>query len=330
MPTENMIFPNRFQFEDVPDLTGRVALVTGGSAGIGYNVALALALANAHVLIASYTEERGLEALSKIKEAIADRSASNPNSQKGSVEYHQLDFGSLKEVRALGAKILKDHERLDLFMGVAGIGVAPFGLTSDGIGNHFQVNNLSQFVLVNQLLPLMERTSDRKDVLPNSVRFVTLASELHKTSRADIKFQNVEEVSVEDDANRLYARSKLGSILLVKQLAKRKLAPNGNKVLAIAVHPGGVATDQQEGLVESYGLVGKVIKETVKPFLKSPEQGCESAIWAATAVGLTPEGYQGEYFTESMGKPGSETNQAKDEQLGDSFWALCEKCASEH
>jgi len=182
-----------------------------------------------------------------------------------------------------------------------------------------------------ELLPLMEKTASRPDVKPYSVRFVTLASELHKTARAEIHFATKEEVSTEDDGNRLYARSKLAAILLVKQLAKRKLVPAGNKVLAIAVHPGAVATDQQDGLEESYGMMGTLIKHAVRPFMKSPEQGCESSIWAATSTDITKaEGYQGEYFTEPFGKPGSETSQAQDEILGDNFWKLCEKLSKEH
>jgi len=315
----------RFRFEDVPNLAGRVALVLGGSAGIGYNSALALALANAKVIIASSTEEHGQEALQKIREAIA---AHHPEegAEKGSVEFEQVDLGSLADTRALAKKINDTEERLDIFIGDAGIGVAPFGLTRDGLGNHFQVNNLAQFVLINELLPLMEKTADI--ALPNTVRFVTLASELHRTARSDVAFASMEEVSLDQDPNRLYARSKLGAILLAKQLAKRKLQLT-NKVIAMSVHPGAVATDQQDGLTEAYGPLGTLITKVVRPFMKSPDQGCESSIWAATSPEIVPYGYQGQYFTEPYGKPETETDQAKDEALGNAFWELCEKLSQQ-
>lgn len=132
----------RFRFEDVPNLSGRVALVLGGSAGIGYNSALALALSNAKVIIASSTEEHGEEAVEKIRQAVAEHSKSSSataGSELGSVTFEQVDLGSLAETRALAKRIKDTQERLDIFIGDAGVGVAPFGLTKDGLGNHFQV-----------------------------------------------------------------------------------------------------------------------------------------------------------------------------------------------
>lgn len=144
MSTLPVIASKRFRFEDVPDLTGRVVLVLGGSAGIGLSSALALALANAKVIIASSTEEHGKEAIEKIERAIAEHSKSSPsrpNDTLGTVTWEQVDLGSIAETRALAKKIKDTEERLDIFIGDAGIGVAPFGLTKDGLGNHFHVSN---------------------------------------------------------------------------------------------------------------------------------------------------------------------------------------------
>jgi len=319
---------NRFRFEDVPDLTGRVALVLGGSAGIGYSASMALALANAHVIIASATEEHGQEAIQKISQAVAKEHTKLTTEQKeaGSISFEQVDLGSMAETRALAKRIKDTQQRLDIFVGDAGIGVAPFGLTKDGLGNHFQVNNLSQFILLNELYPLMEKTAETAP--PNSVRFVTLASELHRTASSGVKFASKAEVSTSEEPNRLYGRSKLGAILLARQFAKRKLEP-ANKVLAIAVHPGPVYTDQPQGLDEHYGILGTVIRNVVRPFMKDPDQGCESVIWAATSLDVTPEACQGQYFSEPFGKAGTETDQAKDEGLGNAFWELCENLSQE-
>lgn len=153
-----VIASKRFKFEDVPNLVGRVALVLGGSAGIGYNSALALALANANVTIASSTEEHGEEALAKIREAVKESSTSGA----GTVDFEQVDLGSLSETRALAEKI-KQKGRLDIVIGDAGVGVAPFGLTKDGLGNHFQVHlDLTDFG--HMLISIYRRST----IFPNS------------------------------------------------------------------------------------------------------------------------------------------------------------------
>lgn len=129
-----IVSTKRFNSEDIPDLTGRVVLVTGGSVGIGYTSATALALANAHVIIASSTEDHGNDALESIRKEIKEK---NP-AGTGTVEFERVDLGSIRETRALADKI-KQKDRLDIFIGNAAVGIAPFGLTKDGLENHFQV-----------------------------------------------------------------------------------------------------------------------------------------------------------------------------------------------
>ena len=96
---------------------------------------------------------------------------------------------------------------------IAGIGVAPFGLTNDGIGNHFGVNLLSQMMLVDGLLGKMKDTSEKKQGGSEeekwSTRIVSESSELHRTSNGDAKFESLEEMSTAMDETKLYGRSKL-------------------------------------------------------------------------------------------------------------------------
>lgn len=133
-----VVSSKRFNPEDIPDLTGRVVLVTGGSVGIGYTSATALALANAHVIIASSNADHGSDALQSMRERLKQE---NP-SGTGSVEYEQVDLGSIRETRALADKI-KQKDRLDIFIGDAAVAVAPSGPTKDGLENHFQVRMAS-------------------------------------------------------------------------------------------------------------------------------------------------------------------------------------------
>ena len=128
------LLSKRFRPEQIPDLSGRVVIVTGGSAGIGFHDALALALAGATVLIISANEEKGKQAEAEINKQLKEVSS------YGSVTWHGLNLGDLKKVDELAQKLSKELDRLDIFIANAGIGQAPYGLTEDGIERHFEVS----------------------------------------------------------------------------------------------------------------------------------------------------------------------------------------------
>ena len=215
---------NRFHIEDISDLTGKIAIVTGGSRGIGEATTSALVqkgcegmsdlvvnskvaplmITSVHIL--SATESHANETISNIAE--------HTPSAKSLIHFHQVDLGSLKSVISLGENLAKSLSHIDMVYLIAGVGVAPFGLTSDGLGNHFAVNHLAHMVLVDQLLGKLKETSARKqgsdDELEKfSTRIVAESSELHRTAPSDVKCESEEEMSHEKDANRLYSRSKL-------------------------------------------------------------------------------------------------------------------------
>lgn len=127
------LLSRRFRFDQIPDLTGRVAIVTGGSGGIGYYTALPLARAGATVVILSANEEKG-----KSTEAEVNKELKGLNSY-GSVTWEGVDLGDLKAVDAVARKLAGELDRLDIFVANAGIPQAPYGLTSDGLERHFEV-----------------------------------------------------------------------------------------------------------------------------------------------------------------------------------------------
>lgn len=128
------LLSGRFKPEQVPDLTGRVALVTGGSAGIGYYAVAALAHAGARVLTCSANEEHGTTAEAEINAALKQ------SGSKGSVTWYGVDMGNLKAVDELVKKFVAQEERLDILILNAGVGQAPYGLTTDGLERHFEVS----------------------------------------------------------------------------------------------------------------------------------------------------------------------------------------------
>ncbi|CDO74111.1 hypothetical protein BN946_scf185043.g161 [Trametes cinnabarina] len=309
----------RFKPEQIPDLTGRVALVTGGSAGIGYHVAAALATHNARVLIASSSAERGVQAEGEINDAL------KKSGSVGSVTWYEVDFGNLKQVDAFAKRVLAQEDRLDLLILNAGIGQGPYGTTADGLERHFEVNNLAHYVVALRLLPLMQKAAATAP--PASVRIVTQSSEMHRTAPSSTHFASKDEVNQDTGGGAsLYGRTKLGLILLARELAQRKLCGLPNPILAISVHPGTVDTDLQKTWSESYGLVGKVVEKVSRALGKDADEGAEASLWAATTTDINEtnwQDFQGNYYSEPYGKPGQETSQAKDQTIGNNFWKLC-------
>ncbi|WWC73166.1 uncharacterized protein I206_107132 [Kwoniella pini CBS 10737] len=317
------LFSNRYKVEDMPDLNGKVAIVTGGSRGIGEALVGDLVQKGCKVHILANTPEHAEEAIQNI-------SKHTPNA-KDLIKFHQLDLGNFKEIIQVSKNLSNELNRLDLLFLIAGIGVAPFGLTKDNIGNHFQVNNLSQVLITDILLDLMKKTSEKKqnsqdELEKYSTRIVSMSSELHRTTNMDIACDNLEEFCHEKDALMLYGRSKLLNIYFIRKLAESHLPSltSSSPILAASTHPGGVATEQEAGAAQSYPILGTVLEAASKVLFMSREQGAESALWAGVGQTMAKrrEETQGRYFTEADGKVDTESDQAKDVELRNKFWEL--------
>lgn len=128
------LLSRRFRTDQIPDLSSRIAIVTGGSGGIGFYDALALARAGATVIIISANEEKGKQAEAEINRQLKEVTS------YGSVTWHGVDLTNLKDVDKLAKQLAGELDRLDIFIANAGIGQAPYGLTSDGLERHFEVS----------------------------------------------------------------------------------------------------------------------------------------------------------------------------------------------
>lgn len=203
--------------------------------------------------------------------------------------------------------------------------------SSDGIDRHMAVNHLGHVLLVNRLLPLIRKTSH----LPNTPppRIVTVSSELHRAAPSDVAFASLEELNDPSlSALALYGRSKLANLLFTKYgLEGRVLRPNADDIIAVSVHPGNVHTGQQDQFKEAYGpIFGTIMKSAVIPFMRNPDQGSLSTLWAATSddVEKNRVDFQGKYFNDP-GVLGGESKQGCDPELGARLWSLTEKLIRE-
>ncbi|NIL77333.1 oxidoreductase [Rhodococcus sp. B10] len=199
---------------DIPDQTGRTAVVTGANSGVGLATVEGLAGAGAHVVLAVRDVKRGETAASAVQ---------------GSVEVRRLDLADLSSVRAFAADWQGD---LDLLFNNAGVMNIPEAATKDGFEMQFGTNHLGHFALTNLLLPHI------------TDRVVTMSSTAHKTPGSPrIHFDNL-NLTGEYNPMTAYSQSKLASLLFTLEL-QRRLTAAGSPVRALAAHPGWAATNLQ-------------------------------------------------------------------------------------
>jgi len=255
------------------DLTGRTALLTGASSGIGLEAARALAGAGAHVILPVRDPMRGEAAVTSIR-------SSHP---RASVELAILDLSSLTSIRDLTSRLTNSHGRLDLLVNNAGVMATPFEHTLDGFEMQFGTNHLGHFALFLGLRPLMRAAS--------APRVIALSSIAHRMSAVDLDDPNFRERPY--DKWIAYGQSKTACSLFAVGVGRHGEVANAT---AFAVHPGGIMTGLQKFLpAEEVRAMGWVDDHgTVNELFKTVEQGAATTVWAAVGDELT--GHTGLYL----------------------------------
>jgi len=217
--------------EDIPNLHGRVAVVTGANGGLGLETARLLAGAGAHVVVAA-------RASTKTDEALAALRGQHPD---GSFEHVPLDLASLASVRAAATAILRRHPGLDILVNNAGLMGIPERATDDGFEMQFGVNHLGHFVLTARLLPALQRAGGR---------VVTVTSTAHHMGRrVDPKNPHLKG---RYGPWRAYGQSKLANYHFAIGL-HRRLEAAGAQASSLLAHPGLSNTDLQAHSVRETG-----------------------------------------------------------------------------
>ncbi|MEU1228971.1 oxidoreductase [Streptomyces sp. NPDC005828] len=197
----------------VPDQSGRTALVTGASGGIGLETARGLAARGAHVVLACRDVGRGRAAAARIG---------------GGTEVVRLDLASLDSVREAAERVRGRHGRLDLLVNNAGVMFPDYRRTQDGFEAHFGVNHLGHFALTGLLIDLMT-------AVPGS-RVVTVASLAHRAGFGALDAEQARSATGRRSVT-AYGRSKLANLLFARELQHR-LAAAGAATASLAAHPG--------------------------------------------------------------------------------------------
>ena len=258
---------SKWTTDDIPDQTGRVAVVTGANTGLGFETAKALAARGARVVLAVRNLDKG-------KAAAADITAATPDAE---VTLQELDLGSLASVRSAAEALRGTHDRIDLLINNAGLMYPPKGTTSDGFELQFGTNHLGHFALTGLLV-------DRLVDVPGS-RIVTVSSIGHRLNAA-IHF---DDLNWERSYNRVaaYGQSKLANLLFTYEL-RRRLASHGTTIAA-AAHPGGSDTDLMRHLPNALQFAMPVLR----PMFQSASKGALPTLRAATDPGVLGAEYYG-------------------------------------
>jgi len=290
---------------DVPDQTGRVAIITGSNTGIGFGAAAVLAAKGAHTVLAVRNVDKGNDAAARIKAA----------SPEATVTVQKLDLTSLDDIRSAAAELRTQFPRIDLLINNAGVMYTDKSSTKDGFELQFGTNHLGHFALTGELLA---------NLLPvPGSRVVTVSSVGHRI-RAKIHF---DDLNLDNNYNRVvaYGQSKLANLLFTYELARR-LAAKGAPTIATAAHPGAADTDLLRNMP---GGIRQVSQFFWSAFVaQSADMGAEPTLRAATDPSVQNAQYFGPGgFGEQKGHPKvvASSAQSHDEAIQRRLWTVSEE-----
>ncbi|MFW6868296.1 SDR family NAD(P)-dependent oxidoreductase [Nocardioides sp. CPCC 206347] len=288
-----------FSPADLPDLTGRTAVVTGANVGIGEVTARELAAHGATVVLACRNADKAQQAAAGMQ---------------GDVRVEQLDLSSQASVRAFAERW---DGPLDLLINNAGVMNPPtYRATEDGHELMFGTNHLGHFALTGRLLPAL--------LAAPTPRVVTVASIAHHGGNGKVLEANP-EAGYKPEA--YYGNSKLANVLFMRELHHRATAA-GAKLTSTGAHPGVSATNlvaSPDGMGANK-LVARLAPYVLPIVLQSAAKGANPSLYAATLA--EPGSYSGSRrFRETRGPvgPARLSTYASDAELGRKLWTLSEE-----
>ncbi|KAL3261382.1 hypothetical protein ABHI18_003806 [Aspergillus niger] len=292
----------------IPELTGKVVIVTGGHTGLGFGTSIELARHGARVYIASRSHTRFEHARRDIISECSEREVD--------VRFLNLDLSSMSSVRHAAEQFIRQESRLHLLVNNAGVGdpdlteplVKEF-LSSLQLG---YVNYIGHFLFTSLLLPTLQQTA-AEAADKGSVRIVNVSSDGHAklAPKEGIIFSDMNMKAFSVWAR--YGHSKLANVLHSRELAKRY--PD---ILALSVHPGTVKTGLAAGPISSTPLY-RLIKPLVELGAPGPRKGAASILFAAVSPQLKLECHNGAYLL-PIGRLSAPSKAGSDAKMAEELW----------
>jgi NAD(P)-dependent dehydrogenase (short-subunit alcohol dehydrogenase family) len=262
--------------DNIPDLTDKIIIVTGGNSGLGYESVKAFSEKGAEVILASRSVEKGEAARTQIGQT------------KGKIVVMQLDLMDLASIKSFASKFKVKYNKLDVLLNNAGIMTTPYFLTNDGFEAQMGTNHLGHFALTALLFDVIKKT-------PQS-RIVNVSSQAHKQGKMDfdnLLFENGKDYS----PLKSYGRSKLSNLLFTYELQKR-VETNGADIISVAAHPG-VAQTNLARYVE-----GKFWFKLLTPLFMMISQDQAYGALPQIRAAVDPDAKGGEYYGPHKGMKG--------------------------
>jgi NAD(P)-dependent dehydrogenase (short-subunit alcohol dehydrogenase family) len=299
---------HQWTLDDMPDLAGRTALVTGVTSGLGEHTVLELARKGAKVVMAARSE-------TKLRGAMDDVKRSLPRAELVPLVVDLADLSSIRraadEARRLGP--------LDILVNNAGVMATPHRRTADGFELQFGTNHLGHFALTGLLFPQLAEAE--------AARVVTVSSQAHRIARS-VPLGDPRHDTGHYQKWVAYAQSKLANLLFAFELDRRARAA-GTTVSSMAAHPGYAATNLFHGMnLGGTRPDGAIVVGATRLLGQPSAIGAQPSLMAATMPGLPGGSYIGPRgFAEMRGRPTVVTasKTARDKELARRLWVVSEE-----
>ena len=295
---------------DIPDLSGRRAVVTGATGGLGLATATELARHGAAVTVTARDSVKGDEYVQQLRATVP----------AADVELQLLDLADLDSAKRAAEAVASRHDRIDILVNNAGVMATPDRTTADGFELQIGTNHLGHFAWTAALWPTL---------LASNARVVTVSSLMHAT----VKGIDLSSLTTAGSSRRYrrwksYGESKLANLVFAKEL-DRRIKAAGLGVISVAAHPGYANTNlQSAGLnLGRSALPGQAMHQISRVIGQPAEHGAWPTLMAATDPALTGGEYVGPSGPGQMrGRPKlvGMTRAARDEQLADALWDASE------
>ncbi|KAJ3128687.1 hypothetical protein HK101_005354 [Irineochytrium annulatum] len=298
-----------FHPDQLPDLSGKVVIVTGASAGLGKESTIVLAKKGAQVIMACRSVSKAEGVVGEIKKIVPD----------AKLEVMEMDLSSLASVKKFAENFKAKRLPIHILMNNAG-GILPvYSETKDGIESQFGQNHVGPFYLTSLLLPIIEETAKSAPV-----RIVNLASAAHLYASKGIDYNINNSASFSSFGN--YARSKLANIMFTTELQRKLEAKGQNNIYVNAVHPGAVMTEFVRP--ETVGSLAPYIKPVLGLFFYTSPQGAYTQLYAAASPEVVEKGYKGKYFV-PQAQVGESNAAGKDSEAARKLWEFTDELIKE-
>ena len=292
------------KINDIPIQKGKIAIVTGANAGVGFETTIELAQKEITVIMAC----RNLE---KAESAKKDILSKVPNAD---LIILNIDLSSLKSVRDFAKSFIDKFERLDFLINNAGVMMPPYQKTKDGLELQMAANYFGHFLLTGLLIDVITKTENS--------RIISLSSIAHKN--ASINFNDLQSENKYSKFG-AYGQSKLACLIFSKELQRRLEANKKTKTISVAAHPGASNTELARHLPKLASIL-------LSPFLllvtHSPKNAAKPTLLAALGANVNGGDYYGpQGFMDMNGKPGlaKAEPQAYDVLDAKHLWEISEK-----